>query len=43
VLQDMRLSTGDTPEKTFENAATVLKQQIKFVPANVSRAQFGGT
>lgn len=35
LLQDDRAVSGDTPEKTFENAVTALKQQIKFSPDEV--------
>jgi hypothetical protein len=35
LLQDDRVVSGDTPEKTFENTVTALKQQIKFSPDEV--------
>jgi hypothetical protein len=30
------MGAGDTPEKTFENAAAGLRQQIKYAPDDVS-------
>lgn len=35
-LQDDRMGAGDTPEKTLENAAAGLRQQIKYAPDDVS-------